>query len=106
MLREFAADAVLLPPGANPIVGTGSIRAYWWPTDGSHTRITSFARTIAEIKGTRQLAFLRGTAALGWTYRKNGQESAQTSRSTDLLLFAPDSMGRWKVIRQMWNTLP
>ena len=95
-----------MPPGANPVVGLTNIRSYWWPLDGSHTRITSFTRAITEIDGTHQLAFLRGTASLGWTYEKGAQRRTQTSRSTDLLLLAPDPAGHWHVIRQMWSTLP
>jgi uncharacterized protein (TIGR02246 family) len=106
VLSVFAADAVLLPPGSKPVRGLPAIRSYWWPVDGSHTRITSFDRHIDEIEGTRQLAFLRGTASLSWIYEKDGHQTAQTSRSIDLLLLARDSAGHWHVIRQMWNTLP
>ena len=106
VLSVFSPDAVLLPPGNSPVVGLAAIRAFWWPTDGSHTRITSFERRILEIEGTKGLAFVRGTGALGWTYAKGGPPTSQTSRSADLFLVAPDSAGHWRVIRQMWNTLP
>ena len=106
VLSVFRPDAVLLPPGSQPIAGPAAIRAYWWPTDGSHTRITTFERHIAEIAGTKGLAFIRGTAALGWEYSKAGLSQAQTSRSTDLILVAPDSAGHWRVVRQMWSALP
>lgn len=106
VLSVFAPDTILFPPGSNPVRGLPAIRSYWWPQDGSRTRITSFTRRIDEIEGTKQLAFLRGTATLSWTYEKDGQRTSQTSRSTDLLLLATDSAGHWHVIRQMWSTLP
>lgn len=106
VLRTFSSDAVLLPPNANPVAGLKAIKAYWWPEDGSHTKITSFERQIVEIAGSRELAFVRGTAKLGWIYEKDNKKSSQTSRSTDLLIVAPDSAGKWHVIRQMWSTLP
>jgi len=106
VLSAFRADAVLLPPGSDAVSGLPAIRAFWWPTDGSHTRITSFVRRILEIEGTRGLAYIRGTAALGWEYSKGGAPVAQTSRSADLILVAPDSSGHWRVVRQMWGTLP
>jgi uncharacterized protein (TIGR02246 family) len=106
VLSVFAPDAVLLPPGSKPVRGLPAIRSYWWPRDGSHTQITSFDHRIDEIEGTRQLAFLRATASLSWIYEKDGHQTAQTSRSIDLLLLARDSAGHWHVIRQMWNTLP
>lgn len=106
VLSVFSAQALLLPPGANPVVGLAAIRGYWWPTDGSHTRITSFTRHIEEIEGTLDLAFMRGTASLGWTYEKGGKRSSQTSRSQDLILVTRDATGHWHVIRQMWSVLP
>ena len=105
-LALFHPDAVLLPPGGRPVEGVRAIRAYWWPDDGSHTRITAFTRELAEVHGTPDLAWFRGDAALGWVYAKNGKEASQTSRSTDLVLLAPDSAGRWRIIRQMWSPAP
>jgi uncharacterized protein (TIGR02246 family) len=106
VLGLFATDAVLMPPGSAPRTGQAAIRAYWWPADGSRTRITAFDRSIAEIGGSRELAFVRGTASLTWDYAKDGKSSAQKGRSTDLMLVAPDASGRWRIVRHMWNTLP
>ena len=106
VLGVFARDAVLLPPGSNPVQGISAIRKYWFPDDGSRTRIDSFDRHIEEIGGTRALAFLRGTASLAWTYEKDGRKTSQASRSVDLFLLTRDPSGNWRVIRQMWTALP
>jgi ketosteroid isomerase-like protein len=106
VLRLFDPEAVVIPPNNPAVGGIGAIKAYWWPADGSHTRITSFTREVAEIEGTPGLAYLRGVASLGWNYRKGDTEISQTSRSTDLVVVAPDSNGQWRIIRQIWNQLP
>jgi uncharacterized protein (TIGR02246 family) len=106
VLQLFHPDAILFPPGAEPVEGLRAIRGYWWPTDGSHTRITSFTRRVQEIEGSRELAYFRGTAMLGWVYKKAGKATAQTSRSTDLVLVTPDPRGRWLISRQMWVPRP
>ena len=106
VLSVFEPEAILLPPGSKPVTGIEAIRSYWFPTDGSHTRITSFERKIDEIDGSTQLAFLRGSATLAWDYEKDGQKTSQTSRSIDLLLLRRDAAGRWHVIRQIWSALP
>jgi ketosteroid isomerase-like protein len=96
-----------MPPGSPTVTGVAAIRAFWWPTDGSHTRITSFVRTIAEIDGGGTFAYVRGTGTLGWTYAKQGEQpKAQTSRSNDLMIYARDATGQWRVTRQIWNALP
>ncbi len=106
VLALFHPDAVIVPPGGRPVEGLPAIRAYWWPEDGSHTRITAFTRELAEIEGTPTLAWFRGVAALEWVYAKDGKEAAQTSRSNDLVLLSPDSGGRWLITRQMWAPAP
>ena len=106
VLALFAKDAVLMPPNAVPIVGRAAIKAWWWPTDGSHTRIVSFERHLDEIGAKGDFAFLRATSSLKWRYSKDGNTSTQTSRSTDLVVLSRDESGGWKIIRQMWNTLP
>jgi len=106
VLRLFDPNAVLIPPGSQPVVGIEAIRAYWWPADGSHTRITGFTREPEEMGGAHLLAYYRGRASLSWQYTKDGKTSAQTSRSTDLVLLAPDSTGQWRIVRQMWSLLP
>ncbi|MEO5816381.1 MAG: SgcJ/EcaC family oxidoreductase [Gemmatimonadaceae bacterium] len=104
VLSLFASDAVLVPPGHSPVVGRAAIKAYWWPADGSHTRITSFTRTIDDIGGGGgDFALVRGTANLSWQSDKGGQTTRQTTRSTELLLLSRDGGGQWRVIRQMWD---
>ena len=106
VLRLFAPDAILLPPGHAPVVGLSAIRAYWWPTDGSSTRITGFRRTIDEVDGERSVVYLRGSATLSWRYTKDGKTTVQSSRSIDLFILRRDPSGKWRITRSMWSQLP
>ena|SRR5690348_5290812 len=106
VLRLFADDAVLVPPNAAPVVGRAAIRAWWWPRDGSRTRILAFERQIDEINGNHGLAFSRGIASLRWTYEKNGRTTKQASRSNDFFVLARGADGGWKIVRQIWNARP
>ena len=106
VLRLFADDAVLLPPNAAPVLGRAAIRAWWWPRDGSRTRILAFDRHVDEVSGSHELAFMRGTANLRWTYQKNGRTTRQSSHSNDFIVLARASDGTWKITRQVWNTRP
>ena len=94
VLRLFSPGAILLPPGGTPVEGLAAIRAYWWPTDGSHTRITAFTRDVAELAGSPELAYMRGVASLTWVTSKDGKETPpQSSHSTDLTLLTRDCVG-------------
>lgn len=106
VLGVFAADAVLHPPGVQAVTGIPAIRSYWFPTDGSTTRIISFDHQVVEVVGSSTLAVVRGASSLRWRYTKDGKTSEQSGRSADLRVYAADPSGRWRVIRQMWTSLP
>jgi ketosteroid isomerase-like protein len=106
VLGVFAPNAVLQPPGVPALTGQAAIRAYWFPNDGSSTRILSFDHQVVEVVGSSTLAFVRGTSTLKWRYTKDGKTTEQTGRSTDLRVYAADPAGKWRVIRQIWTNLP
>jgi len=103
VLALFENDAMILPPGRQPVRGVDSIRAYWWPTDGSTTRILSFAWKPGDISGTDRLAFSHGQSELRWRYTKGGSTSESSSRSVNLSVFRRAPSGEWHIARQMWG---
>jgi ketosteroid isomerase-like protein len=103
VLATLDSAAVLIPPGRAPVSGLDSIRAFWWPRDGSRTTITQFDWTPEELAGTPKLAYSRGTSTVGWRYEKDTVRSEQRIRNTDLTILARGKDGRWRIIRQMWG---
>jgi uncharacterized protein (TIGR02246 family) len=103
VLALFENDAMILPPGRQPVRGIDSIRAYWWPRDGSTTRILSFTLKASDISGTDRLAFTHGESALRWRYAKGGSTSESASRSVNLSVFRRAPSGEWRIARQMWG---
>lgn len=103
VLATLSDDAMLIPPRGLPVQGDSAIRAYWWPTDGSRTKITSFTWDIDEVSGTPVLAYTRGQSSLAWQYDKDTVHQAASSRSVNLTLMRKDANGRWRISRQMWG---
>ena len=103
VLALFENDAMILPPGRRPVRGIDSIRAYWWPTDGSTTRILSFTWKAHEVSGTDRLAFSQGESDLRWRYTKAGSTSESSSRSVNLSVLRRARSGEWRIARQMWG---
>ncbi|NIP59012.1 MAG: hypothetical protein GWM92_10000, partial [Gemmatimonadetes bacterium] len=64
VMVTLASDAVLIPGGMAPIRGDSAIRAYWWPGDGSETRVTAYRTSVAEVGRSPSLAYLRGEGDL------------------------------------------
>ena len=103
VLATLDSGAVLLPPGRLPVSGHSDIRAFWWPSDGSHTTITGFDWTSEELVGAGPLAFSRGLSTVAWRYEKDTVRSAQTTRNTTLTILGRGDDGRWRILRQMWG---
>ena len=104
VLRTLAPDAVLMPAGQRPLATPNDIRAFWWPTDGSRTKILTFHRVIDEMAGDANLAWVRGTDTLTFTYDKGQTHSQLTSRSMTLAVWRRQSDGSWRISRMMWGT--
>jgi ketosteroid isomerase-like protein len=105
VLATLTADPVLIPGGLAPLQGLAAVKGFWWPSDGSHTKILAFGRTIEEIDGNGDVAFVRGADSLRFTYTKgtSSQESAMRSVTLAVVRRQPD--GTWKIARMMWATV-
>ena len=104
VMNTLARDAVLMPAGQRILPTTDAIRAFWWPSDSSHTRILTFQRTIDEVGGDANVAWMRGTDSLTFTYAKGGTTSQLTSRSMSLAVLRRQPDGSWRISRMMWGT--
>jgi uncharacterized protein (TIGR02246 family) len=104
VLATLASDAVLMPAGQLPLTDS-AIRNFWWPRDGSRTRVTAYTTTIDDIAGAGDLAYVRGTGVLAFTYEKDGVRSEITSRNMTLTIATRGSDGRWRIARRMWGPL-
>jgi uncharacterized protein (TIGR02246 family) len=105
VLATLAPDAVLMPAGVGPLEGHEAIRRFWWPTDGSRTRVTAYRSTVDEIDGSDDLAYVRGTGDMTFIYEKDTVRTEQTSRSMMLTVVARQPDGRWLIRRRMWGNV-
>lgn len=103
VLATLAADAVLMPAGQRPLTDLDAIRDFWWPRDGSRTVITAYTTTIDEIGGGPEVAYVRGTGQLAFTYEKDGVSNQITSRNMTLTIVRRGVDGRWRILRRMWG---
>ena len=83
-----------------PVGGKG----FWWPSDGSHTKLTAFDRTVEEIDGAGDVAFVRGADSLRSLTRR-AQASDVGERSVTLAVERRQPDGTWKIARMMWATV-
>lgn len=105
VLATLAPDAILMPAGVRPLQGDSAIRSFWWPRDGSRTRITAYQSTVDEVDGTPALAYMRGRGTMSFTYEKDTLRIQQTSRNMVLTVAARQRDGSWRILRRMWGNL-
>lgn len=105
VMATLAPGAILMPAGVRPLEGDSAIRSFWWPTDGSRTRILAYETTVDEIDGGDSLAFVRGTGALHFVYEKDPTRLEQASRNMTLTVVARQADGSWRIHRRMWGPL-
>jgi len=105
VLATLTPDAILMPAGQRPLTDLAAIRAFWWPTDGSRTRITAYTTTIDELSGSANWAFVRGTGQLASTYEKDTVRTQVASRNMTLTVVPRGADGRWRIARRMWGAL-
>lgn len=104
LLNQMTPDGVLMPPGMPPVVGREAIRNHWFPQDGSTTTIQRFDYTLDELKLDANVAYLRGTSTLSFTWEKDGQQVVKTDiHNNRLLVFERQEDGQWLITCNMWN---
>lgn len=102
VLETLAPDAVLMPAGHYPLKSVADIRGFWWPQDGSTTRILSFARTIDELTVVGDMAMVQGTDSVTFEYDKGATHLKQKSDSMTLAIYRLQPSGDWRISRMMW----
>jgi ketosteroid isomerase-like protein len=103
VMNTLAPGVVLMPAGQSVLTTPDAIRAFWWPSDGSHTRILTFGRAIDELGGEGDIAWMRRTDSLTFTYAKGGATQSLTSRSMSLAVLQRQTDGTWRFSRVMWG---
>jgi len=103
VLATLSKDAVLMPGGQHPLDVSG-VKAFWWPNDGSHTRILTFARTIDDVDGNGDLAYVRGSDSFSFLYSKDGATQRMSTKAMTLAVVRRQANGEWRISRMMWST--
>lgn len=93
---HYAEDAVLLPPGRDPVVGRAAIRDFF----ASFPPVVSLEATVDEIDGSADTAFVRGSSVV--TMRgAGGATDREVLKFVEVHRKQPD--GTWLMAVDIWN---
>ena len=105
ILNLFADTATLIPSGLKPIRGKKDINDFWWPKDGSITRINKYKITLLEIGCTDSLAYTYENGKLSWSYENGSVKFNKDQESHEITLFKKSHDGEWKIVKRIWTDL-
>lgn len=102
VMGTFVSEPVLSPSGMPFKKGQSAARAFWWPEGGSKTTVTRFDTSELEVNGSGDLAYVRGTFVLEFTY----DGAAYQSQGKFLHLLRRVSGVGWRISHHFWDDLP
>lgn len=96
-------NARIQPNRLAPIQGKDAIRDFWFPDDGSITKIHEYETEILNIDVRDTLAFSTQTSYLNWSYHKDTISIGRIQRGLGTTIYRKQKNGEWKIWRQMWT---
>jgi ketosteroid isomerase-like protein len=104
VLQTFTDRSVLLPAGgAEPVIGLGKIKEYWWPKDAPKTKILQLEISVDQIEGDNCFAFARGSDTVAWSTVDGGKLTRTRHKGRYLNAMQKMPEGSWRILQHMWD---
>lgn len=103
VMALFTEDARIQPSGLTPKKGLQEITEFWFPKDGSLTKIQKFKLTFigADIQGDTAAAMYR--SELDWSYENGDTRLAKSQKGHEMVTYKRQPSGKWLIWRQTWT---
>jgi uncharacterized protein (TIGR02246 family) len=102
-MRLYMADAVLLPPDGDAVVGYQAVRE-WHQAVYARSSMKQLSTTVDEVQTFSNWAFARGSWS-GTIASTGGQSKEEAGKFLVLLRRQPDG-GSWRIVREIRNANP
>lgn len=102
VMETLTDDAVIVPSGLPALAGKDAIRGFWWPAGAAPTVVTEFTAAQDEVGGHGDVAFVRGTFTLRFTY----DAADYANGGTYLTLLRRQPTGAWRISHRTWSDRP
>jgi len=107
VLQTFTDSSVLLPAGgADPVIGIGKIKEYWWPKGAPETKILQLDISVDQIEGDGCFAFARGSDNVACSTLDGGNLTRTRHRGRYLNAMQKMPDGSWRILQHMWDDEP
>lgn len=103
VMNLFTADASIAPSGMKTLKGANEIKSFWFPKDGSVTKILEFTNEIQNIHIDNDIAQTSSLSHLVWDYKKGNTYLKKEQWGFASTIYKKQADGEWKIIHQMWK---
>lgn len=100
LASHYAEDAVLYPPGREPVRGRDAIEAFF----ASFPPVVDLVADVEEIDGSGDTAYLRGSSVVTFATEGEGEAAKESLKFIEIHRKQPD--GRWLMVADIWNDTP
>jgi len=97
----YAADAVVMPPGAPPAKGRAAIQKFW--QGAMDSGVTNVSLHTAQVGSSGTLAYEQGEFALD-VHGKDGKTKHVVGKY--IVVWKRNPQGQWQLYRDIWNESP
>ena len=99
LASHYAEDAVLYPPGSEPVVGRAAIEAYF----AAFPPVLDLVPDVEAIDGSGDTAYIRGTSVVAFA-TESGEPERQRLKFIEVHRRQPN--GSWLMVADIWNSSP
>ncbi len=103
-MKVYASDAVMLAPGAPPLVGTDAIRAAFQAAFGAPNSSITLTPTKIEVARSGDLAYAYGTGKTVMGDPSTGTTKEESNKWVTVFRKQPD--GSWQLVADIFNGGP
>ena len=101
VMNMLESDAVVIPAEKEPVVGSTTIRNFWWPAGSPPYSITRYETTVDQLSGSGDTAIVRGRHTIEFTMA--GTKWRTRGNYVTTLHRTPQG---WRIALQMAGNVP
>jgi ketosteroid isomerase-like protein len=105
VMSLFEENSIIQPNSLTPSVGKEEIRAFWFPKDGSITKINVFETELLGLNIIDTLAVTTHRSYLDWSYQKDTLNFGMVQKGISTTVYRKQQDQSWKIWRQMWTDI-
>ncbi len=105
IMSLFEDGSRIQPNSLKPIEGKDNIRNFWFPKDGSITKIHDFNTELLSLSTKDSIAITTHLTYIDWSYKKDSLQFGMVQKGINTTVYRKKQDTLWKIWRKMWTDI-